>query len=411
MKIIIFFFLILFLYCPISNSKEIDSNLNLQKAIDISLEKNPQLKIALAQVDIKKATVKDSKSKYFPQIEARLIVPFIGRESGFFLNQLIWDFGRTSNLIKAAKAELQSSKYSNDLSTQNIILKTITSYYTVLTVQQDLQSLEKSFEEQNLKLIKSKALLELGRITNNDLVRSELDVANSKIELINAKNNLETAKLNLMNIMGLDHEFEFKLDESAEYELIEIDLNDSINYALQKRPDLKALSANQKAAESNLYVSKKEFYPRIWGRTAYRFEGEGATTPAFIVGVGLSFPIFNGFSRFAKLDETRAKLKQARLEIETSKTSVVSEIKELYSNIKVDEEKISLTKISKTSAEKNFELSQERYNLGRASSIELSVADAMNTSAKSDYLKSVYDYKIAVAKFKWAVGKINEYAF
>ncbi len=411
MKIILFFFLILFLYCPISNSKEIDSNLNLQKAIEISLEKNPQLKIALAQVDIMKANVKDSKSNYYPRIETRIVIPFVARESGFFLDQLIWDFGRTSNLIKVAKAELESSKYSNDLSTQNIILITITSYFTVLTVQQNLISLEKKFEEQNLKLIKSKALLDLGRITHNDLVRSELDVAKSKIELINAKNNLETSKLNLLNTMGLDQEFKFKIDESAEHELIEIDLDNSINSALEKRPDLKALGANQKAAEANFSISKKEFYPTFFGQTAYRFEGIDATTPAFIAGIGFRFPIFKGFSRFAKMDESRARLKQARLEIETSKTAIVSEIKELYSNIKVDEEKISLTKISKTSAEKNFELAQVRYKLGRASSIELSEADALHTSAKSDYLKSVYDYKIAVAKLKWAVGEINEYAF
>ncbi|MEE9213984.1 MAG: TolC family protein, partial [Thermodesulfobacteriota bacterium] len=309
MKIILFFFLILFLYCPISNSKEIDSNLNLQKAIEISLEKNPQLKIALAQVDIMKANVKDSKSNYYPRIETRIVIPFVARESGFFLDQLIWDFGRTSNLIKVAKAELESSKYSNDLSTQNIILITITSYFTVLTVQQNLISLEKKFEEQNLKLIKSKALLDLGRITHNDLVRSELDVAKSKIELINAKNNLETSKLNLLNTMGLDQEFKFKIDESAEHELIEIDLDNSINSALEKRPDLKALSANQKAAEANFSISKKEFYPTILGRTAYRFKGKDATTPAFIAGVGLRFPIFLGFSRFAKLDESRARLK------------------------------------------------------------------------------------------------------
>ncbi|TFG76213.1 MAG: hypothetical protein E4H21_06985, partial [Thermodesulfobacteriales bacterium] len=88
--------------------------LTLQEAIGLAIENNPAIEISDATVDISRAGVKNAKSVYYPQISSRIIVPFIGRESGFFLDQLIYDFGRTSNSVKSTKAILKSRKFDRE---------------------------------------------------------------------------------------------------------------------------------------------------------------------------------------------------------------------------------------------------------------------------------------------------------
>ncbi|MCZ6865311.1 MAG: TolC family protein, partial [Candidatus Dadabacteria bacterium] len=126
--------------------------LTLDQAISIAIENNPAISISNANVDISRAEVKNAKSIYYPQIKSRIIVPFIGRESGFFLDQLIWDFGRTSNLVKSTKALLKSTKFDKDTTEDDVILTTIISYYTVLSEGHIALALEKKVIESEKRI-------------------------------------------------------------------------------------------------------------------------------------------------------------------------------------------------------------------------------------------------------------------
>src|SRR3989304_2756440 len=93
-----------------SLAQETNGILTLDKALEIALENNPALEASRASVDIMKARVQGARSDLFPQIRSRFIYPFVGTESGVSLDQLIWDFGQTSNIIKEPKSKLKSSE-------------------------------------------------------------------------------------------------------------------------------------------------------------------------------------------------------------------------------------------------------------------------------------------------------------
>ena len=98
-----------------SLAQETNGILTLDKALEIALENNPALEASRASVDIMKARVQGARSDLFPQIRSRFIYPFVGTESGVSLDQLIWDFGQTSNIIKATKAQVKSSEYDKEI--------------------------------------------------------------------------------------------------------------------------------------------------------------------------------------------------------------------------------------------------------------------------------------------------------
>ena len=383
--------------------------ITLEEAIDIAVANNPAIEISDATVDISRAGVKDAKSAYYPHVSSRIIVPFIGRESGFFLDQLIYDFGRTSNAVKSTKQLLKARKFDKESTEEDIILSTIIGYYTVLSERHIALAMEKKVVELEKQLERAEGFYKFGRVPQIDVTKAEVNLGNAKLEQIQARNNLEVAKVNLQTVMGLEDEsFNFDLEDSPDITIMSYELEESIIQALGSRAELKSLEAQKAAMRANVKASKKEFYPEIFGRTAYRFEGKGAETPGFIAGVGVKFPIFEGFSRFAKVEDSKANLRRANAELRSTRAGIVSHIKQLYLDLEFAKENIQVTKRTKDSAEQSLNLARERYNLARASSVELAEAEALYAISYAKYMQAIYNYNIKVARLERATGEIDE---
>jgi len=392
--------------CVQAQEKEV---LTLDEAIDIAIENNPAIEISDANVDISRAGVKNAKSAYYPQISSRIIVPFIGRESGFFLDQLIYDFGRTSNTVKSSKEMLRARKYDKESAEEDIILSTIIGYYTVLSERHIALALDKKVIESEKRLEQAEGFYKSGRVPQIDVTKAEVNLGNARLEQIQARNNLEVAKVNFQTVLGLEDEsFNFDLEDSPDVTVMSYELEESITQALGSRAELKSLEAEKAAMTANVQATKKEFYPEIFGRTAYRFEGKGAETPGFIAGVGVKFPIFEGFSRFAKVEDSKANLRRTNAELRSTKAGIVTQIKQLYLDLEFAKENIQVTKTTRDSAEQSLNLARERYNLARASSVELAEAEALYAVSNARYMQAIYNYNITVARLERATGEIDE---
>ena len=385
--------------------------LSLDEAIKIALENNPDIIASDASVDVMKAKVQNAKSIFYPQVEFRFILPFIERESGVFVDQLIWDFWRTPNLVKANKAQLESSRYDKTGTQEDVILNTKIAYYTVLAKRHTLDAAKKKLTEQEKRLEQIENFFNLGRESKLGVTRAKVNLGNSKLNLITAKNDLEIAKLKLLKALGIEErDFNYELVDMLEYTVVDLNLENAISKALDSRPELKSLMAKEAGMRASLSASRQSLlFPEILGRAAYRFEGEGATGPDFIAGVGLRFPLFEGFSDVSRVSEERAKLRQSQAQVESLKRQIASDLKELYLNLKYAEESLQVTETSNTSAEENLELAREEYRLGKSSEVELVEAESILASTTADHIQAIYNYKIAIAQLERATGeKIEE---
>lgn len=382
--------------------------LTLDEAVKTALENNPGITISEAEVVSSTALVRTAKDTYYPQIYTRLIYPFVGRESGFFLNQTLWDFGRTPNKVKSSKALLESTKYEKEKTKDDVELNTIVSYYTVLSQMRITEAAEKKSIEAQKRFEQAEGFLKAGRISQIDVTKEEVNLGNSQLELATAKNNLVIARDNLMNAMGIKGEFNFELEDSLEYKKPDINLEESMDQAKESRPEIKSLKAQEVSINANLEAAKKEFYPLLFGTTAYRFAGEGATTPGFIAGVGLQFFIFEGFSRLANIQDAKAKLMRAQAQIQAAKVEIANEVKQLKLDLDLAGENIQVIGKTRESAERSLLLARERYRLGRASDLELAEAEAIYSSSDSAYKQAIYNYNITAARLKRAIGGTDD---
>jgi len=381
--------------------------ITLDEAIVIGISNNHSLVLSKLDIDISKARLKEAKSDYYPQIESIIVVPFVERESGFFLDQLIWDFGRTSNIVKATKYQLAASEYNMDQKLRETVQNTTIAYYNALINKNFVISAGKSLRKNELILQKSEELNKIGRTSNIDLTRAKYDLGEARLELNRQKNSYIVSKLELIDVIGGEFAKDIELVDEEEITFKDYDLESSINKAIKNSAVLKKVDSELLASRANAKASKSEFYPVIFGRTAYRFEGEGGEDfPAFIAGVGFKFPIFEGFSRFARLDIREAESTRSLIQYENTKKEIQTEITKVFLDLEFSKQSMEITLSNRDIAESNLNLINERYRLGTASRIELVDAELFYAESNSNYLESIYNYKINETKLLAITGEI-----
>jgi outer membrane protein len=265
--------------------------------------------------------------------------------------------------------------------------------------------MEKKVAQNEKILEQTEAFFKVDRISKIEVTKANVNLGNAKLDLITAKSNLETAKINLAKAMGIRGDFKYELEDMLKYKRVDVNLEEVTNKALDLNPQLKSLRAKEIATKAELSASKEAFYPTVFGRTAYRFKGEGATGPAFIAGIGIRVSIFQGFSNLSGVNESRAKFEHSQAEIESMEGQIESQVKQLYFNLKFAEESINVTETSEKSAEENSLLARERYRLGTGSAVELAEAQALLASTNANHIQAIYNYKIAIAQMERVIGE------
>ena len=166
------------------------SNLNakdvvLEELIDIAIQNNSDIKIGKYKENIKDSNYKNSKANYLPKVStkaelANYEITSMGNRvddnvTGISLtvNQLIYDFGKTSNSIDSAKEDYLASNYETAKNISLTVLKTKQVYYDILSNFQRIELAKESIKIDELHLEQAEKYYNAG-------VRTLIDVTDAK---------------------------------------------------------------------------------------------------------------------------------------------------------------------------------------------------------------------------------------
>ena len=382
--------------------------ITVEEAVEIAVSNNPGLRVSRADLDISKSALRQVRAPLYPQVSGRLVVPFVGRESGFYVDQMIWDFGKTTSRIRAKKHYLESSRHDLAGARGALERDTRVAYYEALSAKSRIREAKTETERRKWLLEKTEELFSVGKKSPQELNRAKLDLRDARLDLVSRENSLEIAMLNLGNMMNDPEIGEFELVEDLAREKVPETREELVAAALSLNPGIKSLEARRAGLNASLSEARGKFLPSIFGRAAYRFEGEGANTPALIAGVGVKIPIFEGLRRFGETSQSRAELARNEARTEAMRSQIALSVGELYLRLRYLEEKTRILEESKAISERNLQVSKERHAARSASKIELAEARALYQKAVSDYKNSVYDYKTARLRLLGMCGKQAE---
>lgn len=406
-----------------------DELLTLAKCVEIALRQQPSMLASMYTIGAFESRIGQARSGYFPQISVQggysRIMPMqsSGLSSGIgssgdrkaydqysgtaALTQLIYDFGKTPTQVSIAQLNLDASRSDFETTRAQTILAVKQAYYALLKAQRGLEVSKETVTQNARHLDQAKGFFEVGTKPKYDVTTAEVNLSNAQLTLITAENTLRIAIVTLNNTMGVPNAPDYRIEDSLSPVKKDFTITQVIDTAMQNRPEIIATGRRVKAAEENISLAQKGFFPVISGSAAYNRASVNEMTfrqDGWNAGVSVSIPIFSGFLTYHQVKEAQATYNAAKANYDLLKQNVILEVQQAYLNLIAAADKIPTSELAQRQASENLEIANGRYAAGVGNPIEVIDAQVTYTNAKTAYISALYDYNVALANLEKSMG-------
>jgi outer membrane protein len=404
--------------------------LTLREAEDIALAQHPRISAANLLALAAKQTVKEARAAFYPNIYAsatavgvadtnntRVAAGYLNNPNvyeraaaGLTIQQLLTDFGRTSELSQTAKLRSKAEEMNREATREEILLEVNATYFSALEAQAVLVTARETETERAAVLSRTQAM-------SSNKMRSELDVSFASVDLDQARllaaksdNDLQSAFATLSTVLGERQAESFVLAEEPMPDRVTNSASELVFEALGNRPDLARARYQRDAAREFARAENKLSYPTLSATAS------GGLTPLGdsrlgdnygAAGVNLNFPIFTGGLYQARQREAALQADAADQTVRDQEDTIARDTQISKLNLDYSFARLALTASLLANADKALELAQARFNLGLSSIVELSQAELNQTSARIADAGARYDYQIQRAALDFQLGRLN----
>jgi outer membrane protein len=402
--------------------------LNLQDAEKLAVQNNPQFTSAKLNAAAAYEVPKEFSSNFQPTLSgtftgvgadngSRLAsgglnnpIVYSRLGSGLSVNQLITDFGRTSNLVESAKLRAQAQDQLTETTRAQILLATDRAYFGLLRAQALLKVAKQTVDARQLIADQVGALAQAKLKSQLDVSFANVNLADAKLLLASALNSVQASEAELATAMGLPNQKGFVLTDEPMPDPLPDQIEPLLREALQKRPELANLRLEQNAAERFLKAERALSFPSIGlAATAGFVPAAPQVVPGQFgaAGVNVTIPVFNGGLFKARRTEAELRARAAAQNVNDLANRVARDLKVAYLNAATAYERVGLTAQLLQQAQLALDLAQSRYDLGLGSIVELSQAQLNLTSAQISSTSAKYDYQTQRSLLAYQTGDLR----
>ena len=438
-KIMTITLLILTLFC---GSTWALTKLDLQTAFELAYKHNRDLKLSKVNKQYADYQVKEAYSAAYPVVNAvgsysrYILIPelvndfemngeqmsfkmALGRENNFFgsleLQQPVWIAGKIGLGVKIAKIYRNIAEMGVEQTESDLKMKVVQSYYAVVMVKEFYQLALDTREQITNHLQNTQAMYQEGVVSEYDMLRAEVELANFQPQVTYAEEALKMAREGLRILLGLPPGEEIELTEQLEVEIpaeIEIDL--AVEQALESRADYKQIDLQSEMLKNVFEIEKRsQFWPSFFLTMTYQmqaqednfkfndyFWGEGLSA-----GVSVSIPLFDGFKTTNRIQMAKVDIKRNEIIKSQMEEGIRLEVKSAIWQLQQAVDNLEALKQAVIQAEKGYAIAEVRYANGLSTQVELLDARLAMTQAQISELSAKYDIIVAKAALDRALGK------
>ncbi len=330
-----------------------------------------------------------------------------------------FDSFKTQREIRSADLMRKSADSSAQAANQQIVLRVVKAYQSVLYAQREIAVARHEQETAAALLTSVDQHVKAGLAVESDRMSAEVNVAARKEDLIAAQGDLELAWAELRAAMGATDLQPSALQSPALQPLalqpleprtfpsqtLEVDLAT----AAKMRPDLQALGEAQSAQASALGAARSEFGPQVsaygnWEEDRLTFAGSGGNN--WVAGIRLSVDLLP-LGKRAQLERERAAKEQIDARKAASEQQVRLEVSRAYIGRQTAELSEQTAHAALAQSAESLRIVRNRYNAGLDPITELLRAEDAERQSQSSYWHAVYGNAVAYAELLYATGTLT----
>jgi outer membrane protein TolC len=436
-------------FIPISVAQQSSANpmqLTLEQAINLALKQNHSVHLRSLSVEQMQSKKDEARSNYLPQIKASGSVLHItelagveipagtfgnytstgpvparslfidqgsatGYTGGLGLEQPITQLFRIHQADVAAKQDLLIAKTQLDQTQVAIALQVRQLYYNILINQQKLKA---SLDQLAAAQIK-------GEESRNDVARGsalEISALQSKAAILQAQQESLTLRLQgnnlrlqLADVLGLTVDTPLDLDPGAVAVALDVPTRaDAIRIAFEQNQDLRAARQTVVKAQAGLAAAKAAYIPDVTALSRYSYQ----SGVPFLVhnfgtfGFSLSYDLFDGGRREAKIREARTEVHSAEVVVDKLQSEIEVQVQGIYDRVDELRQMVDVAgQVVKVRAEA-ARLADRQFEQTAALSSARSQSHADLTSANASLLEASCGLALSEADLKRAIGQMPQ---
>jgi len=318
------------------------------------------------------------------------------------------------NEYKLAELGLDRAVVSAKLTRQDVILDAKNAFFSVLKNQKLLDVAHQTVTSIASQKEVSENFYKVGLSPLNDLLQSQVQLANAKQQLTSAQNNLEIARTQFNTVLRRPVNTPVLLVDELDYSSFQESLDSCLDTAQKNRLEVQVAELDIEVAEKQVKLTEKDYFPSVnltgaYARTGDDWDahgGEGISDSAgWNVQATASWDFWQwgrtGYGRKEKL----ARLSQSKYRKAEVLDSINLEVKQAYLRTKEAEQNIVTIEKAVEQAKENLRITEEQYKEQVATQTDVLIAQTLLTQTMTNYYNALYDFKIAHAVLLRALGR------
>jgi outer membrane protein len=311
----------------------------------------------------------------------------------FAFNPYKWE-----RIVEPMRFQEARKRYIEDLET--ISLRANNFFFDLLLAQINIEINTLNLNNNDTLYQISQGRFSLGRIAENELLQMELNVLNSEALLEQARIDYEAALFRFRSYLGLESVENISLMVPQERHNMLIPFEKALDQARQNRSDILAFERRMIEAESEVSRARSETrfnanFFAVYGLTQTATDFKDVYVDPLDqqqLRIGIQVPIVDWGVGRGRVRMAESNRELVNTNVEQSMIDFEQEVFLRVMEFNMLDRQLMIAAKADTIAEKRYEVSRQRYLIGRIDILELNIALAEKDRAKQSYLAALRNY-------------------
>ena len=318
------------------------------------------------------------------------------------LNQPIFAFNRYRWDKKIEPLEFEESKREYVEEMEQIAGTAVQRFFNVLEQQINHQMASFNLANNDTIYKIEQGRYNIGTTSLDKLLQVELQLLTSRQQVAQASLDLETARLQLRSFIGLNDGEQFELILPEETPQFSVSVDEALDYAKQYRADYIAFKRRRLEGEQAVAQARGSRF-QVAALAAYGLNNNGLVlndvysnpTEQQQFSLGFSIPVLDWGRNKAMMRTAIANKKLQDFQIAQDEVDFEQEVMTQVRQFEMLRLQLQITKKSDEVAAERYNVSQNRYLIGKIDITNLNLALNEKDDAKRRYIQALRDFWIA----------------
>ncbi len=332
--------------------------------------------------------------------DSTTVKSFLSTPVSIGFSQPLFDYNpyKWTKQIEPLKYDLAQQRYLEAV--ENVAITAVNNYFNLLQAQLDVQINQINVHNYDTLFKIAKGRYSLGKIEENDLLQLELNLLQSKAALENSVLSYENALFKFKSFLRLPPETLLELSVPKPGDFMVVDKEKALEQATRNSSTILNFEKQLLQANSSLDMAKKQ---NGLNANLYAVFGLSQNAADFAnvyrdprdqqnVNVGIQIPIYDWGMKKGQVIVAKNDLEIVKSNVEQQKIDFRQEIYIQVADFNMQQNQLNIAAKSDTVAAKSFDISKNRYYMGKITVTDLNIAQKANDQARLSYLAALKNY-------------------